>query len=94
MSFWRAIKLLLTLHCEESARLQSEALERNLTGVERWAVRLHFLSCRACRNFKRQLRFIQEAARRQSARTEGASLPPDVHDKILRNLGESNDTTG
>jgi len=56
---WRAIKLLLTLKCEESTRLVSRALDESLPSVERWAVRLHAVSCRSCRHFRQQVELIQ-----------------------------------
>ena len=78
--------MLLTLHCEESARLQSDAFERDLTRVERWAVRLHFLSCRACANFRKQLRFLHEAAERRAEMTKDAELTPEQKAKIAARL--------
>ena len=86
MRVWKAVKLLLTLHCEESSRLQSEGLERKLSGVERWAVRLHFLSCKACRHFRKQLAFLQEAAERRRELTEGVKLPSETRERIQREL--------
>ncbi len=58
----RAIRLLLTLRCQESEALISRSLDESLPGVERWAVRLHFISCRTCRHFKKQLLLIHDAA--------------------------------
>ena len=63
MRFFKALKLLLTLHCDESSRLVSESLDRDLTFVERWAVRLHRIGCVSCRRLLRQLQLIREAAR-------------------------------
>ena len=64
---WSAIKMLLALKCAESTRLVSEALDRDLPAVERWAVRLHAVSCRSCRPFRRQIVFLREALQRRSA---------------------------
>lgn len=86
MSFFKAAKLLLTLHCEESTRLMSDGLERDLSAVERWAVRLHFISCKACRRFRKQLQFLQAAAQRHTERCQDAKLPPQVRDQIRRGL--------
>ena len=88
MSFLRAVKLILTLHCEESTRLQSEALERRLSFAERWAVRLHYLSCKACRVFRRQLQFIQSAARESVQRARRSKLPDSVRKSIRDRLAE------
>ncbi len=58
---WSTIKMLLALKCDESTRLLSDALDRDLPPVERWAVRLHAISCRACRRFRRQILFLRKA---------------------------------
>ena len=58
------IKFLLALTCDESARLSSEALDRDLSCVERWAVRLHAISCRSCRRFRRQVELFRNAMAR------------------------------
>ncbi len=63
MKIFNAIKLILTLHCHESSRLVSESLDRDLSLVERWAVRLHRLGCRSCARLARQLKLIRAAAR-------------------------------
>ncbi|MCA9241908.1 MAG: hypothetical protein KDA37_16975 [Planctomycetales bacterium] len=62
MGPWRAVKLLLTLKCDESAHLLSDSTLRPLTKVEWWAVRLHQVSCRFCRSLEKQLRQVDEAA--------------------------------
>jgi hypothetical protein len=68
MSLWRALRLLLTMRCIESTRLISDGFERDLTRIERWAVRLHQISCRPCRRFRLQLAFLQQAARQRCQR--------------------------
>ena len=77
MSAFRALKMLLTLHCDEASRIMSDGLDRSLTPLERWALRLHLVSCRACRRFRRQLAFLQRAAR---ASAESVAIP----DKTLQ----------
>ena len=62
MKFFNAIKLILTLHCDESSRLVSESLDRQLSLSERWAVRLHRIGCWSCRRLAKQLRFIKSCA--------------------------------
>jgi len=55
MSPWRRVLYILTLKCDESARLQSAAMDRTLAGYERAAVRLHLVSCRGCKRYRRFL---------------------------------------
>ena len=62
MKWFSAIKLIFTLHCDESSRLVSASLDRKLSFAERTAVRLHRLGCWSCRRLARQLKFIREAA--------------------------------
>lgn len=79
-----SIKLILTLHCDESTRIISEGLDRRLTFAERWAVRLHYLSCWSCRRFRRQLNLLRAAARAEGAPNEASpSLSPEARRRIL-----------
>lgn len=79
-----ALRLILTLHCQESTRLISDGLDRRLTFAERWAVRLHYLSCWSCRRFRRQLELLRAAARGQGGAGESTpALSPETRAKIL-----------
>ena len=73
MSVFRAVKLLLTLRCEQSQRLMAESKQRKLTHVERWAVRLHHLSCSYCRALFRQLKAVDELARGRNKTSDSLS---------------------
>lgn len=84
MSFWRAIVLLLTLRCDRSTELMSEEFERELTGVERWAVRLHFISCGYCRQVKKQLVILQTAAVQRGQVSQ--ELPKDARERLAAKL--------
>lgn len=81
---WRAVKMLLTLKCDESARLLSDATLRPLTRVERWAVRLHQISCRFCRSLEQQLRQIDNAATTRVSTP--ASMPAGARERIAASL--------
>ena len=84
----RAVRLLLTLHCDESERLISQSLDTPLSGVERWAVRLHFISCRPCRGFRKQMEILRTATRRRAEAIQQSSLqiPADLRERIVRRL--------
>lgn len=60
----RQLKL-LNLNCREASRLASEALDRRLTFLERWGLRLHLMICTSCRAWRRQVRLIRRAMREQ-----------------------------
>lgn len=79
--------MLLTLRCEESTHLLSDACHRELTAVERWAVWLHQLVCSYCRQVAKQLRVVDQAARARA--TELKEMPTDVRDRIAASLDDS-----
>ena len=89
MSVFRALKMLLALHCDEASHFMSDGLDRELTALERWALRLHLISCRACRRFRSQLAFLQAAAR---ASTQTADVPEDrlqaIRSRIAQRISE------
>jgi predicted anti-sigma-YlaC factor YlaD len=87
VSFWNALKLILTLHCEQSSEFVSASLDRELSAVELWAVRLHTIGCKSCRRFIRQVRFLEKAAKRHFQMTEeSVRLPADAKQRILSRL--------
>lgn len=78
-----AAKLILTLRCEQSTHIVSESLDRDLSAVEQWAVRLHYIGCWSCRRFGKQMRQLREALRLHPERTsEDASLSPEAMQRI------------
>jgi len=85
---WR----ILTLVCDESSRLVSESLDRDLTLGERIAVRAHQLLCWSCRRFRKQILFVREAIRYQEEHwQEGTtasphSLSPEARERIKQAL--------
>jgi len=81
--FLHAAKLILTLKCEESSRIVSESMDRELTAVERWAVRMHVIGCWSCRRFGQQIRQLREAMKRHPDRTASeARLSPEAMKRI------------
>ena len=92
MALFESIRRILTLSCEESTRLVSESLDRELPRSDRLAVKLHALCCRSCRGFRRQMLFLREAIRRRAAATTtdalvgGPSLTPEARERIIQAL--------
>jgi hypothetical protein len=80
------------LVCRQAARLISDSCQRPLNWGERIALRVHLLACEACRNFKRQVRLLREAARRlPDAPVEAFAdlrLPEAARQRIIRALAE------
>ena len=54
---------LLFMPCDGISGLVSEALDRDLTQVERLAVRLHLLYCAACRRYRKHAQAIRTMLR-------------------------------
>jgi predicted anti-sigma-YlaC factor YlaD len=83
---------LLNLPCEEMARLLSESLDRDLSRLERFALKSHLLYCAACRRYARQLKEVRHALARLASRLEtddplpGPGLPDDVRERITQAL--------
>lgn len=61
------IWMILTLNCEESARLTSESMDRPLNWAEKVAVSCHRLICARSRRLNRQLLDMHEAFKRNNA---------------------------
>ena len=80
MRLWRAIVMLFTLKCDQATHLVSDSFERELTAVERWALRLHQLSCRYCRRLAKQLKLVHSAAREGISKS--AELSSQARDRI------------
>ena len=88
MRIFRALKLILTLRCEDSIRILSESRDGPVSWVELWAYRLHLIGCVPCRRFRRQIDFIRRAARRRgselyAAQATSARLSQKTRDRIL-----------
>jgi hypothetical protein len=76
------------LVCQQAARLISDRCQRPLNWRERVTLHVHLLACDACRNFKRQVRLLREAARRfQDAPVEAFAdirMPEAARQRIIR----------
>jgi hypothetical protein len=54
----------MMLTCKEVSRLASQGLDRRLGIGERFKLRLHLAICDGCRNFRKQIEFLRQAATR------------------------------
>jgi hypothetical protein len=96
-----AIWKTLTLSCDESTRLMSAVLDEPLPWSDRTAVLIHAAICGGCRRFRRQIRFLGEAARLRGtqrpfadgAAPGSASLSATarrrIEDVVRREIGEN-----
>lgn len=94
MSFSKLL-LILNCTCEQASQLMSEALDRQLTASERWAVRMHLFVCAPCRKALKQLRQIRQALTdlpkdvRQAMSQEAATLSPAAKQRIADSMRDS-----
>lgn len=97
---WRdLLRKLLALRCEESSLLASQELDDPLGASDRLAMWGHLLSCRSCRRFRYQLRWITEPYRRRGAfpgepESEHPGLSPEsrrrINEALLRAGNDGN----
>ena len=80
--------------CKEAARLQSIALDRTLTPVERFGLRFHLLFCKWCRAYGKQIKFLSSAAKQHASDDDQPSsrlaLSSEARERIKRNLRSAN----
>ncbi len=60
-TLWTKLKLILTLRCDQASLLVSDSFDRKLAIHERIALRGHWIACRTCPLFRRQLEFVRRA---------------------------------
>ena len=83
------------LSCEEVTQLVSESLDRKLPLRKRLAVRIHYLFCKACPQFERQVRFMRDALGNYQGRLESAesffpsSLRQEARDRMKQTLSRA-----
>ncbi|WP_456238274.1 anti-sigma factor family protein [Neorhodopirellula pilleata] len=90
----RQIKMILTLRCDEASRLMSDSFDRPLNWDEWLALHGHWIPCRVCRTFKKQMQAVVETTRRRSDRNDSSEvcLSPDAKARIraaIRHCRES-----
>ncbi|MEJ2554536.1 MAG: zf-HC2 domain-containing protein [Gammaproteobacteria bacterium] len=71
--------------CREAARLITASYQRPLRWREQMSLRMHLAICHACRNFKKQMNILTEAARRFALQEEafaGLQLADDARQRI------------
>jgi hypothetical protein len=75
--------------CRDASRLQSEALDRELSFSKRLGLSMHLLMCKWCRRYGKQIRFLRDAAREQSENLSEAvpqKLSSEARERIKRRL--------
>ena len=77
----------LSPNCQEAIRLQSDALDRPLTWLQRIGLRIHLTLCVWCVRYGRQIKFLRTAAQQcDHDPVPKQSLPREVRKRIKRVL--------
>ena len=63
------------LTCRDASFLMSEALDRPLASGQQLSLRLHLLTCRGCRQYRRQMDFLRQACRHYGQEQGGPKEP-------------------
>ena len=76
-------------NCREATQLQSEALDRPVSLLERAGLGFHRLYCKWCRRYGQQIRFLRLVAQKHEIRLEqnpGETLSPEARERIKQTL--------
>jgi len=77
----------LSPNCREAVRLQSDALDRPLSPLQRAGLWLHLLLCKWCRRYGRQIAFLRTVAHDCDHAHEPENiLPPEARERIKHAL--------
>lgn len=87
--FWKSIWYVVSLTCDESSRLLSDAMDRDLTSVERTALRMHNLTCKSCRRFIEQLEFLRRAASGAVLSQNRKALSPEARNRLRESIRQA-----
>jgi hypothetical protein len=61
--------------CRDISALVSRGMDARLGSGQRWRVRLHLLTCAACRRFERQVKLLRWGARELGRMDRGLERP-------------------
>ena len=87
--FWKTIWFVLTLTCDESSRLLSDAMDRDLARVERVALRMHNITCKSCKRFTNQLSFLRKSAPKAVIEDGNEALSADAKERLRESLKQA-----
>jgi hypothetical protein len=76
-------------NCREASRLQSQSVDRPLTFLQRFGLRIHLLLCKWCRRYGKQIHFLRRAVHEhpdQVTAATASSLSPETRERLKRAL--------
>ena len=77
------------LDCKQTSQLISQSLDRSLTLRERFALRLHLLVCKYCKQFSQHLQTMRVALKQMTSSIEsndGIEMPSAAKSRILQSI--------
>ena len=77
------------LDCKQTSQLISQSLDRSLTLRERFALRLHLLVCKYCKQFSQHLQTIRVALKQMISSIESndsIEMPSAAKSRILQSI--------
>ena len=80
------------LICKDASQIISQSLDRQLTMWERFALKLHLLICKYCKQFSQQIVAIRVALKSSSSAIENdgsIKMPSETKRRLLQSI-ESN----
>jgi hypothetical protein len=75
--------------CRDASRLQSEALDKELSFPRRFGLALHLTVCKWCRRYGKQVRFLRDAAHEHPENLSEAvpqNLSAEARERIKQRL--------
>lgn len=84
------------LSCKEVTQLVSESLDRDLRVYQRMSMRVHFLMCKFCSRYRKQLFILRDAIRLHCEHDKemdahGSCLSPEAKERIGKSLNLESD---
>lgn len=82
------------LSCKEASQIISQSLDRQLTMRERFALKLHLLICKYCKQFSQQLQTIRNALKIASTTIENddtIKMPSETKKRLIQSIESSYD---
>ena len=79
----------LSLNCKAAVRLQSEALDHQLSFRQRLGLRLHLVLCKWCRRYGKQIAFVRHAAHShpdEMAKTVPQQLSGEARERLREKI--------
>jgi hypothetical protein len=82
------------LSCKDASQIISQSLDRQLTVRERFALNLHLLICKYCKQFSQQLHAIRAALKLASRAIENddtIKMPSETKKRLMQSIESSYD---